>query len=95
MSEQKVPPSVAQRIIIEFLTNELVKPSDILSPLKAQIEDATLSQKRVFSQARKFKGGRETVENKSHYRCPRSSLTDDNFRVVRELIEGDRRLSVD
>ena len=61
----------------------------------AQFGDATLFQNRVFNWARQFKGGRESVENKSHDRCPRSSLTDDNICAVRELIEGGRRLTVD
>ena len=44
MSEQEVPPSVAQHIVIKFLTNEGVKPSEILTHLKAQFGDPTLSQ---------------------------------------------------
>ena len=62
--------------------------------LKAQSGDATLSQYRVFTWARQFKGGRESVEIKSQDWCPRSSLTDDNVHAVQELIEGDRLLTV-
>lgn len=95
MTEQEVHSSVAQRIIIKFLTNEGVKPSEILTRLKAQFGDSTLSQNRVYTWAREFKGGRERVENESHDRRPRTSLTDDNTRTVRELIERDRRLTVE
>ncbi|XP_073989689.1 histone-lysine N-methyltransferase SETMAR-like [Rhodnius prolixus] len=95
MTEQEVPSSVAQRIIIKFLTNEGVKPSEILTRLRAQFGDSTLSQNRVFTWAREFKGGRERVENESHDRRPTTSLTDDNIRAVRELIERDRRLTVE
>lgn len=35
------------------------------------------------------------VDNESHDRHPRSSLKDDNFRAVYELIEGEQRLTVD
>ena len=63
--------------------------------MKAQFGDTALSQNRVFTWARQFKGGQESVENKSHDRRPRSSLTDDNIRAVREVIEGDHRLTVD
>ena len=66
MSEQQVPSPVAQRIIIKFLTKEGVKPSEILTRLKAQFGDATLSRTQVFDWASKFKGGRESVENESH-----------------------------
>ena len=57
MSEQKVPSYVVQCIIIKFLTNDGVKPSEILSRLKAQFGDTTLSQNSVFTWARQFKGG--------------------------------------
>ena len=89
MSEQEVPSSVTQHIIINFLTNEGVKPSEILTRLKVQ------SQNRVFTLARQFKDGRESVENKSHDRRPRSSLSNDYIHAIRELIKGVRRLTVD
>ena len=54
MSEQEVPPSVVKRIIIKFLTNEGVKPSEILTHLKVQFGDTTLSENRVFTWARQF-----------------------------------------
>ena len=59
MCEQEVPPSVAQRIIIKFLTNEGVKLSETLTRLKAQFGDDTLSQNRMFTWVRQFKGGRK------------------------------------
>lgn len=95
MTEREVPSSVAQRIIIKFLTNEGVKPSEIFTRLKAQFGDATLSQNRVYTWVREFRDGRERVENESHDRRPRTSLTNDNIRAVRELIEGDRRLTIE
>ncbi|XP_026316211.1 histone-lysine N-methyltransferase SETMAR-like [Hyposmocoma kahamanoa] len=94
MTEQEVHPSVAQRIVIKFLANERVKPSEIFTRLRAQFGDTTLSQNRVYTWAREFRDGRERVENESHRRRPRSSLTDENISAVRELIEGDRRLTV-
>jgi hypothetical protein len=43
MNEQVVPPSdVAQRIIGTVLTNENVKPADILRRLRAQLDDEML-----------------------------------------------------
>ncbi|XP_046683630.1 protein GVQW3-like [Homalodisca vitripennis] len=94
MTERDVHPSVAQRIVIKFLTNEDVKPSEIFTRLQAQFGDTTLSQNRVYTWAREFRDGRERVENESHGQRPRSSLTDDNISAVRQLIEGDRRLTV-
>jgi len=94
MSEREVPPAIAQHIIVKFLTNEGIKPSEILTRLRAQFGDMTLSSTQVYDWASKFKGGREAAENESHDRRPRTSLTDDNIRAICDLIEGDRHLTV-
>jgi histone-lysine N-methyltransferase SETMAR len=94
MSERGVPPAIAQHIIVKFLTNEGVKPSEILTRLRAQFGDMT-SSTQVYNWARKFKGGHEAVENESHNRGPRTSLMDDNIRAICDLTEGDRHLTVD
>jgi len=47
MSEREVPTATAQRIIVKFLTNEGVKPSEILTRLRAQFGDMTLSSTQV------------------------------------------------
>ena len=87
MSEQEVPSPVAQRIVIKFLTKEGVKPSEILTQLKAQFGGATLSRTQVFDWASKFKGGRESVKNERHDRRPRSSLTDESICAVCDLLK--------
>lgn len=94
MSEREVHPSVAQRIIIKFLTNEGVKPAEIRDRLRAQFGENALSWPRVKAWCAEFKKGREKVENMSHPRRPRSSITPGNIAVVRELIERDRRCTV-
>jgi hypothetical protein len=43
-----VPSAVAQRIIIKFLTNENVEPTDILLRLRAQFVDETLPRTQVY-----------------------------------------------
>ena len=67
MSKQAVPASVAQRIIIKFLAKEGVKSSEILTKLLAQFGEETLSKTQVYEWSRKFKEGREKVENESHH----------------------------
>jgi len=42
MSEQVVRSAVEQRVIVKFLTNENVKPSECLTRLRAQFDDETL-----------------------------------------------------
>lgn len=94
MSEQAVHVSVEQRIIIKFLTNEGVSPTDILRRLYAQFGEKTLSRPRVFAWHKQFSGGRENVENQSHVRRPRTSVTEANIEAVRSLLEDDRRLNI-
>jgi hypothetical protein len=57
MSEQVVLSAVAQRIIIKFLTNEIVKPPEILMRLRAQFGDETLSRIQVQDWSKSFKEG--------------------------------------
>jgi hypothetical protein len=79
MSEREVPVSIAQRIIIKFLSREGVKPAEILMRLTEQFKEETLSRARVFVWHKQFVKGREHVENEGHDRRPRTSVTENNF----------------
>lgn len=94
MSKQEVPSSVAQRVIIKFLTTEGVKPSEILRRLKTQFGDNTLKKTQVYAWHKQFLEGREAVENEGHRRRPRISVTEENIHIVGRLLEDDRRLTV-
>jgi hypothetical protein len=48
MSEQVVLSDVEQRIIVKILTNEKVKPPEILTRPIAQFGDKTLSEIQVY-----------------------------------------------
>lgn len=73
MSEQKVPRSVEQRIVIKLLVEENVQPFEILQRLKQQYGEECLSRTRVFEWCKCFREGRERVENEPHDRRPRTS----------------------
>lgn len=94
MSEQKVHPSVAQRVIIKFLAKEGTKPSEILRRLHAQFGEATLSKTQVYDWQKTVLAGRDSVENERHQRRQRTSVTADNIHAVRDLIEEDRRVTI-
>jgi histone-lysine N-methyltransferase SETMAR len=94
MAVQAVPDSVAQRIIIKFLTKEGVLPSEIFTRLQAQFGDECLSQPRVFSSEKSFREGRDRVENEPHARRPRTSVNPDNVLKLGELIRAYRRITV-
>jgi len=53
-----LPSAVAQSIVVKFLTNENVKPAEILTRLRAQLGDETLSRTQVYDWSKSFKEGR-------------------------------------
>jgi len=63
MSEQVFPSDVAHRISVKFLSNEKVKPAEILMRFRAQIGDETLSRTQAYEWSKSFKEGRTEVEN--------------------------------
>lgn len=94
MSEQKVPWSVEQRIVIKFLVGENVQPSEILQRLKQQYGEECLSRTRVFEWCKTFKEGRKRMENESHDRRPRTSVTPTNIDRVNAVIRENRRITI-
>ena len=94
MSERKVPITTAQRVVIKFLTNENVGPNEIWRRLRAQYGESTLSKTQVKFWHKEFRGGRDDVQNTNHQRHPKTSITPENIAAIRDLIEGDRRLTV-
>jgi len=63
MREQVVPSAVAQCIIVKFLTNENVKPAEILIKLREQFGDETFSRTQMYVWSKSFKDDRTEVEN--------------------------------
>ena len=88
MSEREVPITIAQRVVIKFLTNENVGPNEIWLRLRAQYVESTLSKTQVKFWRKRCRA------NTSHQRRPKTSITPENIAAVRDLIEGDRRLTV-
>jgi hypothetical protein len=93
MAVQAVPNSVAQRIIIKFLTKEGVISSDIFTRLQAQFGDERFSQPRVFSWAKSFREGRDLAENEPHARRPGTSVNPDKVLKTGELIRANLRIT--
>jgi len=48
MSGQVVPSTVTQGITVQFLANGNVKPAEILTRLRAQFADKTISRTQVY-----------------------------------------------
>jgi hypothetical protein len=94
MAEQAVPSSVAQHIIIKFLTKEGVIPSEIFTRLQAKFGDKLLSQPTVFSWAKSFREGRGRVENGRRARRPRTSVNPENVLKIGEIFRANRSITV-
>jgi len=64
MGEQVVPSAVTHCIIVTFVTTENVKSPEILTTLRAQLNDEMLSRTQGYDWSNKsFKEGRTEVEN--------------------------------
>ncbi|GBM73025.1 hypothetical protein AVEN_66236-1 [Araneus ventricosus] len=81
MSEQKVPRSVEQHIVIKFLVRDNTLLSEIHHRLQQQYREEYLSQTRVFENCEFFREGKERVENESLSRRLRTSITQPNNRL--------------
>ena len=62
MSERRVPVTIAQRVVIKFLTNENVGATEIWRRLRAQYGESTLSKTQVKFWHKEFRGGRDAVQ---------------------------------
>jgi hypothetical protein len=52
-----------QHITVKFLTNENMKPAEILMRLKPQFSDEIISRAQVYAWRKSFKEGWKEVEN--------------------------------
>ena len=84
-----------QRINLNFLVRLGKTPSDTLEVLQEVYGDETMSRSRVFEWHKRFKEGREDVEEDCRSgRRPSTSRTADNVERVKQMVRGDCRLTV-
>ena len=63
ISEREVPVTIAQRVVIKFLTNENIGPNEIWRRLRAKYGESTLSKTQVKFWHKEFRGGRDAFKN--------------------------------
>jgi hypothetical protein len=61
MEDNSVSACMGQRVVMKFLVNEGVKPTDIYRRLQAQYGDETLSRSKTYEWCKCFKDGRTSV----------------------------------
>lgn len=83
-----------QRAVIEFLTKEGCRPSDIHRRLQNVYGDDTIDKSNVHRWMKKFKEGETSIEDKPRSGRPSTATTDTNRQRVDELIRADRRVTI-
>ncbi|XP_055910874.1 protein GVQW3-like [Eupeodes corollae] len=83
-----------QRVVIQFLMKSCERPSEILRKLQVVYRYDSISKTRAFEWAKRFKAGRQSVEDDPREGAPVTSRTDENVVRLRMLITPERRLSI-
>ena len=86
--------SVERRINLKLFVRLGKTPSEALKLLQEVYGDDTLSRACFFEWHRRFKEGREEVEDDHRSRRPSTSRTDKNVERARQKVWSDRRLTV-
>ena len=86
--------TVEQQINLKFLVLLGKTPPEALKLLQEIYGDDTMSKTRLFEWHRRFKEGRDKVEDDRRSRRPSTSRTDENVARVRQKVRSDHRLAV-
>ena len=83
-----------QRTNLTFVVWIGKTPSEALRLLQEVYGDEMMSRSRVFEWHKRFKEGRENVEDNLSSGRPSTGRTEANVERVRQVVHGDRRLTV-
>ena len=86
--------SIEQRINLRFLVLLGKTPTETFNSLQEVYGGATMSRTRIFEWHKRFREGREDVEDDPRSGRPTTSRTNENVERVREKVRSDRRLTV-
>ena len=86
--------SVEQRITLKFFVHLEKTPTEALKLLQEVYGDDMMSITCLFEWHRRFKQGREEVENDHRSERPSTSRTDENVERVRQKVRSNRCLTV-
>ena len=86
--------SIEQRINLKFLVRLGKTPTKTFNSLQEVYGDATMSRTLIFEWHKRFREGREDVEDDPRSGRPITSRTNENVKRVREKVRSDRRLTV-
>ena len=82
------------RINLKFLVKLEKNPTECFKLLKEVYGKDVMSRPRVFEWHKRFKSGREEVENDPESERPSTTKTDKNIMSVKQVVRNARRLTV-
>ena len=82
------------RANIKFLTKLQWKPIEIIEALQNVYEDSSPSRTVVYCWIRRFKDGRNDLENNPREGRPSTSKNAQNIELVRNFVEEDRQITI-
>ena len=85
---------IEQRINLKFLVKLKKPPTECFQLLKEVFGDNCMSRSQIFEWHKRFLEGREIVEDDERSGRPVTSRTDENIKIINEIVHNDRRLSV-
>ncbi|XP_015439553.1 PREDICTED: splicing factor 3A subunit 1-like [Dufourea novaeangliae] len=85
--------NLEQRIVIKFLVKNGESSTEIYEKLSRVYGNNTMSKPRVFDWAKRFREGRESVEDAERSGRPSTTRQDENIARVRDLVRSDKRLT--
>ena len=88
-------PEIEARTNVKFLSKLGWKPAAILEALKEVYGDNAPPNPTVYRWIQEFKEGRQSVEDQPRSGRPTTSQTADHVAVVQQVIERDRRATID
>jgi transposase len=83
-----------ERINIKFYVELGKNARDTCAMLSEAYEEEVMKKSSVFQWHKRFKEGRENVEDDERSGCPKSHRNDENVEKMRNLAHSDRRLSI-
>lgn len=91
---KKMDKKIEQRVNLKFLVKLNKTPTECCAMLKEVYGEESLSRARVFEWYKRFREGREDVNDDERPGRPSTSRTDENINKINEIVRKDRRLSI-
>lgn len=85
---------IEQRVNLKFLVKLNKTATESFCLLKQVYGEQSLSRSQVFEWHRRFKEGREDVEDDEHSGRPRTSRTDEKVKKIRKIVKEYRGISI-